>query len=88
MCAYGDFGPGSEDSLEYADVLGNWDEEDLAAYRDVVEGKEDVYLLGGYVFVELDAATSEALVARARERGMDPSRLASDLLRDAMSEGE
>ncbi len=88
MSAYGDFGPANEDSLEYADVLNIWDEEDLAAYRDVIEGKEDVHLLGGYIFVELDAATSEALVARARERGMDPSRLASDLLRDAMSESE
>ncbi len=88
MSAYGDFGPGNEDSSEYVDVLKNWDEEDVAAYRDVVEGKEDIHLLGGYIFVELDAATSEALDARARERGMDPSRLASDLLRDAMTEGE
>jgi hypothetical protein len=88
VSAYGDFGPGNEDSLEYADVLKNWDDEDVAAYRDVVEGKEDVDLLGGYIFVELDAATSEALVARARERGVDPGRLASDLLRDAMSESE
>ena len=88
MSAYGDFGPGNEDSLEYADVLKIWDEEDLAAYRDVVEGKEDADLLGGYIFVELDAATSEALVTRARERGMDTGRLASDLLRDAMTESE
>ena len=88
MSAYGDFGPGNEDSLEYADVLRDWDDEDVAAYRDAVEGIEDVHLLGGYIFVELDAATSEALVARARDRGVDPSRLASDLLRDAMSESE
>jgi len=46
VSAYGDFGPGNEDSLEYADVLKNWNDEDVAAYRDVVEGKEDVDLLG------------------------------------------
>lgn len=87
MAFYGGFEPVEEQLIDYEEVLRCWNDEDIAEYRDVVEAKEDVELLGGYVVVGLDVRTAEALVALARKRGVDPSRLASDLLRDAVAEG-
>jgi hypothetical protein len=87
VAAYGDVDPGDYEPVDYEEVLGRLDEEDIASYTEVVEAREDVELLGGYVVVELDDATAEALVTQARERGVDPSRLASDILRSAMTEG-
>ena len=84
MPAYGDFAPGNEEIIDYGEVLGCWGDEDIAAYREVLEAKEDVELLGGYVMVELDDRTVEALVTRARERGIEPARMASELLRKVL----
>lgn len=87
MVGYG-FEPLDEQPVDYQEVLRGLSDEDITAYREVVEAREDVDLLGGYLVVGLDVATAEALVALARERGVDPSRLASDLLRDAMTGDE
>ena len=87
MVGYG-FEPLDEQPVDYQEVLRGLNDEDITAYREVVEAREDVDLLGGYLVVALDVATAEALVALARERGVDSSRLASDLLRDAMTGDE
>ena len=88
MTSYEDFDPGELESVDYVEVLGCLDDSDIAAYREIVEAKEDVELLGGNVMVELDELTTEALVARARERGIDPGRLASELLRQYLVDNE
>ena len=88
MTSYEDYNPDELESVDYVEVLDCLDDSDITAYREIVEAKEDVELLGGNVMVELDEATTEALVARARERGMDPSRLASELLRQYLVDAE
>jgi len=88
MPAYGDFAPGSDEIIDYSEVLGCWGDEDIDAYREVLEAREDLELLGGYVMVELDDRTVEVLVNRARERGIEPARMASELLRKMLTEIE
>jgi hypothetical protein len=85
LAGCGGFGPADEKPVDYEEVLRDWSDEDISGYREVVEAKEDVDLLGGYLIVELDVVTAEALVNLARERGVDPSRAASDIIRDAVS---
>jgi hypothetical protein len=85
LAGCGGFGPADEEPVDYEEVLRDWSDEDISGYREVVEAKEDVDLLGGYLIVELDVVTAEALVNLARERGVDPSRAASDIIRDAVS---
>ena len=80
--------PADEEPVDYEEVLRDWSDEDISGYREVVEAKEDVDVLGGYLMVELDVATAEALVNLARKRGVDPSRAASDIIRDAMAKRE
>jgi len=77
-----------EGPVDYEELLGGWSDEDISGYREVVEAKEDVDLLGGVLMVELDVRTAEALVNLARKRGLDPGRAASDIIRDAMAELE
>jgi hypothetical protein len=88
MSAYGDFDLSDEEIADYAEVMWSWQEEDIEGYRDVLEAKEDTDLLGGYIMVELDEVTVESLVSRARERGIEPSRLASEILRNVLVENE
>jgi len=76
------------DSEDYGEVVDLWQDEDISAYREVIEANEDEQLLGGYVMVELDPKTAKELVDRARDRGIDPARLAGELLRDALVEGD
>ncbi len=73
-----------EEPGDYEEVITSWDDNDVSAYRDIIEAKEDVELIGGNILVELDVITAEALVERARERGIDPARMASDILRNAL----
>ena len=84
----GDFTLPPEELEDYGEVLSNWDEEDVSKYRDILEAREDVELLGGNILVELDELTAEALIERARERGIDPSQLASEILRRTLVDGE
>jgi len=88
LAGCGGFGPADEEPVDYEEVLRDWSDEDISGYREAVEAKEDVNLLGGYLMVELDVATAEALVDLARRRGVDPSRAASDIIRDAIAERE
>ena len=77
-----------EDKERYEEVLDSWKDEDIAAYRDVIEANEDEQLLGGYVMVELDPLTAKELVDMAQGRGIDPGRLAGELLRRALMDGK
>lgn len=86
MAGYGGLGPADEEPVDYGEVLRRWSDEDISVYREVVEAREDVDLLGGYLMVEVDVVTAEGLVALARERGVDPSRAAGDIIRDALAE--
>ena len=79
---------GDDEALDYGEAMARWEDEDLCSYREVVEAREDVEVLGGYVVVELDRMTADNLVARARERGVDPGRLAGDILRGVLAEEE
>ncbi len=76
------------DSEDYGEVVDLWQDEDISAYREVIEANEDEQLLGGYVMVELDPKTAKELVDRARDRGIDPAMLAGELLRYALVEGD
>jgi len=73
-----------EEPGDYEEIITAWNDNDVSAYRDIIEAKEDVELIGGNILVELDVLTAEALVQRARERGIDPARMASDILRIAL----
>jgi len=76
------------DSEDYGEVVDLWQDEDISAYREVIEANEDEQLLGGYVMVELDPKTAKELVDRARDRGIDPARLAGELLSNALVDVE
>ena len=84
MPGFGDSTPPLEEPGDYEEVITSWDDNDVSAYRDIIEAKEDVELIGGNILVELDVITAEALVERARERGIDPARMASDIIRSAL----
>lgn len=88
MSPNGDFTLPPEELEDYGEVLANWDDGDISDYREILEAREDVDLLGGNILVELDVSTAEALMERARERGIDPSRLASEILRSILVDGE
>ncbi|UCG83758.1 MAG: hypothetical protein JSW38_02780 [Dehalococcoidia bacterium] len=88
MSPNGDFTLPPEELENYGKVLSNWDDEDVSTYRDIMEAREDVELLGGNILVEMDESTAEALIERARERGIDPSRMASEILRSILVDGE
>jgi len=77
-----------EDKKSYEEVVDSWKDEDIEAYRDVIEANEDEQLLGGYVMVELDPLTAKDLVDMAQSRGIDPGRLAAELLRNALMGGK
>jgi len=88
MPSYGDFTIPPEELEDYGEVLAKWDDGDISDYREILEAREDVDLLGGNILVELDVSTAEALMERARERGIDPSRLASEILHGVLVDGE
>jgi hypothetical protein len=88
MSPNGDFALPPEELEKYGKVLSNWNDEDVSTYRDILEAREDVEPLGGNILVELDESTAEALIERARERGIDPSRLAIEILRSMLVDGE
>lgn len=75
-----------EESENYDELASLWQDEDIAAFRDVVEANEDERILGGYLMVELDPKTAEALVDKARGRGIAPGKLASEIIQDALTD--